>query len=56
VLLAPPHRVSYHPGAPTAAASDREAPTTASTSDREAPTPATAAGGSSGSRDDLVPL
>jgi len=58
VLLASPYRVSYHPGAPTAAASDCEAPT-ASTSDREASTPAAAAGGSSGSsgsRDDLVPL
>jgi hypothetical protein len=61
VLLAPPYRVSYHPGAPTAAASDREAPTaaandreapTASTSDREASTPAAACG----SRDDFVPL
>jgi len=51
VLLAPPHWMSYYPGAPTATAGDREA-ATAATSDREASTPA--AGG--GARDNLMPL
>jgi len=51
VLLAPPYRMSYHPGAPTATASDCEAPT-ATTSDREASTPAAG----DGTCDDLMPL
>jgi len=51
VLFASPHRVSYHPGTPTSATSDREASTSAA-SVRQAST--TTAGGSA--CDDLVPV